>query len=372
MKIAYISPGPIPSESANAIHIIHMCAALSNHIDELTLYTYTSIKTNDLNKIISKKYGIDIKFKIVKSINFNKETSISRILHGLISSSKCFFLNYDYIISRSSWGTTFSILLGLNVCHEEHSPPVHIHDKFLRIIGFKRLIKFVVISENLKKFIKAKYEKTKKSKIILLRDAAPNTLLNLKHNKIKTNNTKFKVGFSGHLYKGKGIDLILKIAQKMRNIEFHILGGPNLAVTKFKKQSTSNCIFYGNVDFVEVHKILINFDLLLAPYSENVSIGEGKTDIGKWMSPLKIFEYMALGKPFITSKIIVLEEFLENGIDSILVSPDQVHDWIKTIYFMQKNPHIMNEIGDAAKLKFIKNFTWDQRAIKLITELKNV
>ena len=176
------------------------------------------------------------------------------------------------------------------------------------------------------------------------------------------------MGFSGHLYKGKGIDLILKIAKEMRNIEFHILGGPNSDVLKFKK-STSNCIFYGNVDFSQVHKILNNLDLLLAPYSEVVRIGKGKTDIGSWMSPLKIFEYMVLGKPFITSKINVLEEFLEDGKDTILALPDNVDDWVTKITFMKNNPKLMEQISNATRMKFINNYSWDQRAIKLISEI---
>ena len=173
-----------------------------------------------------------------------------------------------------------------------------------------------------------------------------------------------KLVFSGHLYKGKGIDLILKIAKKMKNIEFHILGGPNIDIPKFKKIATSNCIFYGNVEFAKVHKILIQFDLLLAPYSQVVSIGKGKMDIGKWMSPLKIFEYMAIGKPFITSKMEVLEEFLVDGSDAILAKPDDVNDWIINIRYMQQNPDTMLRMSKALRLKFIKNFTWDQRAKK--------
>ncbi len=371
MKIAYISPGPIPSQSANSIHIIHMCQALANNVDKLTLYTYSSVNNYEINKKISNIYGITLEFKIVKSLNIQKETFITRIFHGLISSLKCAFAKHDYIISRSNWGTFFSVLLGLKVLHEEHSPPVHIHNMFFKFYGFKRLNKFIVISENLKNYIKNKYEKTSHhSKILLLRDAAPNRLINLKHNrKLKKNINVFKVGFSGHLYKGKGIDLILKIAKNMEDVEFHILGGPNTDIPKFKKISTSNCKFYGNVDFAKVHKILMQFDILLAPYSKVVSIGKGKMDIGKWMSPLKIFEYMAIGKPFITSKIEVLQEFLVDDLDTVLAKPDDVNDWIKKIRYMQQNPDIMLRMSKAIRLKFVKNFTWDQRAKKLLSEI---
>ena len=139
MKIAYISPGPIPSESANAIHIVHMCQALAKNVDKLTLYTYSSMNNHDIYKMTSKIYGITLEFKIAKSLNTQNETSITRLFHGLVSSLRCFFADHDYIISRSNWGTIFSVFLGLNVLHEEHSPPVHIHNIFFKFFGYKRL-----------------------------------------------------------------------------------------------------------------------------------------------------------------------------------------------------------------------------------------
>src|SRR3712207_8244343 len=53
------------------------------------------------------------------------------------------------------------------------------------------------------------------------------------------------------------------------------------------------------------------FDLLLAPPAARVSSAAGR-EIGRWMSPLKVFEYMAAGKPILASDIPALRRSEEH------------------------------------------------------------
>ena len=43
-----------------------------------------------------------------------------------------------------------------------------------------------------------------------------------------------KVGYVGHLYRGRGIDLIIDCAKLMRDVTFHIVGGTNKDLDKWK------------------------------------------------------------------------------------------------------------------------------------------
>jgi hypothetical protein len=38
---------------------------------------------------------------------------------------------------------------------------------------------------------------------------------------------------------------------------------------------------------------LADCEVVLAPYARRVQVSDGHTDVARWMSPLKIFEYMA-------------------------------------------------------------------------------
>jgi glycosyltransferase involved in cell wall biosynthesis len=67
-------------------------------------------------------------------------------------------------------------------------------------------------------------------------------------------------------------------------------------------------------------------DVLLAPYLSDVE-GHGRgRNIAEGMSPLKLFEYMAHGKPIVSSDLPVIREVLRDSVNSVLVSPDNPSD----------------------------------------------
>ena len=61
-------------------------------------------------------------------------------------------------------------------------------------------------------------------------------------------------------------------------------------------------------------KLIKSADLLLMPYQSKVSINSNNFDdeISKFISPLKMFEYLATGIPIISSDLKVLREILVN------------------------------------------------------------
>jgi glycosyltransferase involved in cell wall biosynthesis len=103
-----------------------------------------------------------------------------------------------------------------------------------------------------------------------------------------------------------------------------------------------------------------SFDILLAPYEKKVSIfGSNKGDTSKFMSPLKIFEYMSHKKPIIASDLPVIREIL-NEKNSILVKPDDIELWINSIEKL-KNLQNREVIANQALSDFY-NYTWKNRA----------
>ena len=61
-------------------------------------------------------------------------------------------------------------------------------------------------------------------------------------------------------------------------------------------------------------------DILIAPYAAQVSHAGGG-DIGRWMSPLKLFEYMAAERPVVTADLPVLREVVRDGETALLCPP---------------------------------------------------
>jgi glycosyltransferase involved in cell wall biosynthesis len=105
-------------------------------------------------------------------------------------------------------------------------------------------------------------------------------------------------------------------------------------------------------------------DVLLAAYQSRVAVMGGGGDTSKFMSPLKIFEYMSCKKAIIASDLPVLREVL-NESNAILVTPDDIKAWITAIR-MTENDTLRKQLGEAAYNTFLRNYTWDIRATKVI------
>ena len=72
-------------------------------------------------------------------------------------------------------------------------------------------------------------------------------------------------------------------------------------------------------------------DVLLMPYQRSVSIGVAGHDTARWMSPMKMFEYLASGTPVISSDLPVLREVLADGRNALLAAPDDPGAWLAAL-----------------------------------------
>lgn len=80
---------------------------------------------------------------------------------------------------------------------------------------------------------------------------------------------------------------------------------------------------------------------------------------------LAVVEEMASGKPVVAFNVAALPEIIEDGVDGVLVAPQDsqaLTKWIGTLL----NSHVLAQrIGDAARAKVVSKFTWDQTARQL-------
>ena len=183
--------------------------------------------------------------------------------------------------------------------------------------------------------------------------------------KVLKQTTNLKVGYFGHLYKGRGIDIILEVAKNLKDIEFHIVGGNLDDINYWKSQIQSdNIIFHGFVTPKLVPSYRNECDILVAPYQKEVAVSGGKGNTSDFMSPLKIFEYMSSKKAIICSDLPVLREIL-NEDNSVLVKCDDISDWRKAIEVLQDDS-LRLQIANRAYEDFIKKYTWKIRAKNVI------
>ena len=83
------------------------------------------------------------------------------------------------------------------------------------------------------------------------------------------------------------------------------------------------------------------------------------------MSPLKVFEYMASGKPIICSNIEVLREVLEHRRNCILCDPENINEWIDAIKLLGSNQDLAKLLSSNAMNDLKSKYSWKKRATSI-------
>lgn len=180
-----------------------------------------------------------------------------------------------------------------------------------------------------------------------------------------------QLGYVGHLYPGKGMETVSALAGLLPECDLHAVGGTerDLAHWRGRCAGLPNLRLHGFVPHGEVPGWLARFDLLLAPPAPRVSSAAGR-EIGRWMSPLKVFEYMAAGKPILASDIPALREILRDGDTALLLPPDEPEAWAAAVRALLRDPGRAAALGARAREALLSEYTWDVRAARILERLR--
>jgi glycosyltransferase involved in cell wall biosynthesis len=110
-------------------------------------------------------------------------------------------------------------------------------------------------------------------------------------------------------------------------------------------------------------------DILLSPTQHKMGIAGGATTSSEWTSPLKLFEYMASGKAIIASDLPAIREVIDSGVNGLLVAPDDIDAWAKSLRRLESDPKLRSSLGHCAFKTVIKKYTWKRRAQKVISNI---
>ena len=353
----YISSN-IPNKKAHSVQILKMCDVLSTYFNVRLFCGYE--KSNH----VKKNFDLKNDFKLINIKIFkNKILSIfSKLFYLLLYKEK----KNDILFTRD----THYALLGLFIYNKIY---LELHQTYLNknnlsyyflIYLFKfQKVKIIFISNELFLIYKNKINKPKS--FVIAHDSSDDNLSkDLK--KLKNSKKQLSVGYCGHLYKGRGIELIIQLAEKEKKIIFNILGGfksdKNELLRSMKIPKNIN--FFSHRFYKDTANFLFSNDILIAPYQKK--LGKfNEIDTSKYMSPLKIFEYMSSKKAIICSNHKVLKEVLKNNVNSILCDPDNFEQWLNALKSL-KSKKKRDQLSINAYKDFKENFTWEKRIEKIL------
>jgi glycosyltransferase involved in cell wall biosynthesis len=366
-NIAYIHYWEIPSLAASSVHVMKMCQAFQQEGYTTSLHApraHMSVKD------IWQHYGIQTRFALhlMHTIPLLRKQDIA-----LRASIFAYRQAHTVSMGRNLAGAMWSSLFGVPTLFESHELPHSTTAQFytrqlFRGTGFKGLI---VISPPLKeRYLQHYGDLLHENDIHVEPDAvdlerfqmAPTALLA----KQQLGIDNFVVGYVGHLYPGRGIEQVIALAQNFSQITFLIVGGTETDLQHWQKQTVSldNIRFTGFVPNGDLVKYMASMDVFLMPYQQKVTVYGGKGNTSEWMSPMKMFEYMAGKRPIISSNLPALRTIL-NQHNAILCPPEDTKAWVSAVQSLYENQTLRQQLAEQA-YQDVQYYTWCKRVQRIM------
>jgi glycosyltransferase involved in cell wall biosynthesis len=178
-------------------------------------------------------------------------------------------------------------------------------------------------------------------------------------------------GYTGHLYPGRGTDLMFELAGRHPEFQFLWVGGEELAVAQWRKRQMdtagmSNLQIVGFVDQERLPAYQAACDILLMPYERRVGVSSGG-DTAAFASPMKMLEYLAAGRAILASDLPPIREILHEKI-ARLVPPEDVSAWSQSLRELGEGASRRETLGSAARVEAARH-TWRERAHRALEGL---
>jgi len=366
LRIAYIANASIPSRSASSIHVMKMCQAFARNGHAVTLVAVRESDGPESTMAnVHAFYGVDDVFDLERISVGRRRGGNWRYAWRAVRVVET--LRPDLVYSRHLAAAVLASLRGHPTVLELHGLRVarSLEDRlaFRALRRATALERLVVISEGLKADL-LEAVPLDVNRILVSHDGADPVGEHDRPQALRGHPGRLDVGYVGHLYPGRGIELIREMAGRLPGMEFHLVGGQpaDIARERAVRPGAANVHVHGFMPHPEAEAFRAHCDILIAPYQRTVMTLASRTDTSRWMSPLKVFEYMAAGKAIVCSDLPVLREALDHERTALLVQPDDLAAWVEALTCLERNADLRLRLGAAARQEFERRYTWQRRA----------
>jgi len=185
------------------------------------------------------------------------------------------------------------------------------------------------------------------------------------------NDDEVVAGFVGTFGPWHGVE---KLAAAIKSIpldlrvRFLLVGSGSLhaEVEKQLESEMSRVIFTGAVGHDRVPRLLDVCDILVAPH---VPLADGSEFFG---SPTKIFEYMAMGKGIVASRLGQIGEVLVDQETALLVEPGNVDELSSAIVKLVESETLRASLGAKAREVAEREHTWTHNAQRVLEAYRSL
>jgi len=180
---------------------------------------------------------------------------------------------------------------------------------------------------------------------------------------LRTRGGTIVLGYAGHLYPWKGVDVFIRSIERLPDTRGVIVGGlpgePDLdrARDLARRIGVEQRIeFTGHVEPSQVPSLLAQTDVLVLPTVDTAS--------AIYTSPLKLFEYFAAGRPVVASDLPPVREIVRDGENAVLFKPGDSESLAAAIRRVWQDEQFAERLARTAYLE-ASEYGWNRRAERL-------
>lgn len=374
MRLLYLANARLPTEKAHGIQIMKMCEAFAEtglsvelvvprRFDErgFDLYDFyfvrrtfkiTQLRTLDL-------YGFGVFGYVVRTISF----SLAALCYALRSSA-------DVLYSRDDVPLAFASLSGKKVFFEVHTAKTG----FFSRMALRRALGVIFISEGLKRFFEQR--QWLRSRALVAPDGVDLSLFEGITSGKRELRRELKLPADAHIIgyigkyrtmgKDKGVGMLIssfaKLAPRYPKFFLLLVGIYREELPEVRALFASLQVpeeryrIVPHVDQRKAFRYLKACDVLIMNYPDI-------PHYARYMSPLKLFEYMASGVPFITTDLPSIREVVSEQ-EAFFVPPRSETALMSAIETALRDPNTARRKTEAARIA-VQKHTWHNRAARI-------
>ncbi len=380
-RIVYVADAELPSQAANAVQVLKMVSAfgaLGHEVRLLAPWHRNRLRGPTAQVWLREAFVLDGPFRL----SYLPYVKVAGRLGGSyfpIASGAARLLRPELVYTRNARIAELCLRLGCRVVLETHS--VVAQGRALaatrRLRSAPGLARWVFISDRLR----ARYAQSMplpEGRCLVAHDAIDLERFTPRVDKLAA---RQRLGLAvepplvvyvGHLYAGRGAELLVDVARARADIDFLLVGGTTADVARIRGLADAagvhNVELVGHKPIAELPSYLFAADVLVIPHTSRSMASDRQTAISDYASPMKLFEYMAAGRAIVATRFPSITEILVDGTNGILVPPDSAAALADGIGRALGDPALAANLGEQAR-RDVATRTWRRRAAEVLTGL---
>ena len=384
-KLIYLSPMRLPTEKAHGLQIMQNCEALADVGYAVELWVSRRYNSAEMNVIqdVYAYYGVKPNFTIKRvpcvdlmplagerPIPARIAFYVQVVTYVIVMLLRMLFVRAQVYYSRDEF-----LLLPLSfiksskkLAYEPHTLSPSKRGRWIQLRAAGRVNSIFPVTPRLAKdFVK---HGASVEKILPLHDGIRKERFQALPTKMDARETigwdqdAFIVGYVGRLHTmgmDKGLGTLIQALAEVGGASLGLVGGPDEMAQAYCNEwvtlglAEGDFLYTGHIVPREVPLYLSAFDLCAMPFPDTAHFAN-------YMSPLKLFEYMAAGKAIIASDLPSIADVVAYDGNALLVPPEDVKALAKAIQRLREDPDMRQRLGDSARQKVMAHYTWTARA----------